>query len=315
MSAGIQNQIGIGKESTFGTPVAPTVFIPIKESDGIQINQDIQFLEAIKGTAPKNKGAFVGKIELSGGYESDTYPVFLGHVLLSAFGALNSAQVGGETIVYKHTFTEGFAKQSYTVEQKIGEIVKRFAGYIVKNIKIEGKVGEAVGVSFDGMGKSQADASLTTRTYENTRPFNFADVVNVRIGAVEVKAQCEEFSLEYDNGLEAFYGMGSNNLQASYPTPSECKGKLTLYLDNTTKDFLADYIAKTERSLEIKIEGDAIGNSSKYALRAYLPRAVFTSVPMKLANNYNAMEIEFEGVEDTSNGLVTVELTNLLTSY
>jgi hypothetical protein len=316
MSSGLNNYIGIGKETTYGNPVAPTVFLPIKESDGIQIDKDIQFIEAIKsGVAGKNKGAFVGKVEYAGGYESDAYPQFLGHILRSVFGAVSSALESGESTVYRHTFTEALTKFSYTVEQKIGEIIKRFAGFIVKNIKIEGKAGEAVSVAFEGIGKSQADASESTPSYETSRPFNFADISSIKIGSTEVKAYCEEFSVEYDNKLEGFYSMGSNELQSVYSKPSEVKGKLTLYLDDTTKAFLEDYIAKTQRTIEIKAEGDAIGTASKETLYLKVPKATMTAVTTKLGMEYNAMEIEFEGVVDATDGLFTMYLINTLSSY
>lgn len=316
MSSGLNNHIGIGKETAFGTPVAPTVFLPIKESDGIQINKDIQFIESIKsGVAGKNKGAFVGKVEYSGSFESDAHPQFLGHILRSVFGSVSSALESGETTVYRHTFTETLSKPSYTVEQKIGEIVKRFAGFVVKNLKIESKAGESVAISFEGLAKSQSDATAQTPTYETSRPFNFADITSIKIGNIEVKSYCEEFSFEYDNQIEGFYSMGANELQSVYPKPSEAKGKLTLYLDDTTKAFLEDYIAKTERAIEIKIEGDSIGNASKETFYIKLPKAVMTSVGTKLSTEYNALEIEFEGVVDPTDGLITAYLINTLSSY
>lgn len=316
MSSGLQNHIGLGKESVYGTPVAPTVFIPINESDGIQINKDIQFVESIKaGVAGKNKFAYTGKVEYSGGFESDAYPQFTGHLLHSALGLSSSALESGETTVYKHTFTEALSKPSYTIEQKIGEIVKKFAGFIVKNIKFEGKAGEAVTFGIEGIAKSQSDATESTPTYETSRPFNFADVVAVKIGNTDIKANCEEFSFEYDNAIESFYSLGSNEPATYYPKPSEAKGKLTLYLDNTTKDFLSDYISKTERSIEIKVEGSSIGVASKETLRIYLPKAVMTQVATKLSTEYNAMEIEFEGIVDPTDGLLKIELINTISSY
>lgn len=313
MSNGVQNYVGIGKETTYGTEVAPTVYLPIKPSDGIKINQDIQMNEAIKGTAPKNKAAFTGKIELSGAFDSDIYPTFMGHLLLSALGAVNSAVVSGS--VYKHTFTEALAKASYTIEQKIGEVLKRFNGFIVKNIKVETKAGDPVTVSFEGMAKAQVDNAGTSPTYETNRAFNFKDVSLVQIGAVDMTAKVSDLKLEYDNGMNPFYAVGDNNLKSQYVTPSECKGGFTMYLDSATLAMMTDYIAKTERALEIKIEGDIAGGAVKYTLRLIVSRAIFTAVSTKLDTDYNALEVEFEALEHATDGILKVELTNLATSY
>ncbi len=316
MASGLNNHVGIGKEESYGTAVEPTVFIPIKESDGVQINKDIQFNEAIKSGVPgKNKGSFVGKVEYAGGYESELYPQFIGHLLRSAFGDVDSELAYGESDVYEHTFTESLTKLSYTIEQKIGEIIKRFAGFVVKNVKIEGKVGEALSFAFEGIGQSQATNAGATPTYETPRAFNFVDITSVKIGSTDIKAQCEEFSFEYDNGVEGFYAMGDNELKAVYPKPSESKGKLTLYLDDTTKAFLEDYIAKTERAIEIIAEGEDIGDASHNKVRIYLPKAALTSSSSKLGTDYNVMEVEFEGVVDATNGLVQIVLTNEVSSY
>ncbi len=212
MSSGLQNYVGFGKETTFGTEVTPTVYLSLKESDGIQINQSIQMIEAIKNSAPKNKDAFIGKVELAGGFNADVYPQFIGHPLYSVLGTVGSALL--ETGVYKHTFTENLTKKSYTVEQKIGEIIKRYAGYMVKNLKIEAKVGETAGITFEGLAKSQSTNAGTTPVFETPRPFNFKDVTLVKIGSVDVTGQCEELSLEYDNGIQGFYAMADNNLKS-----------------------------------------------------------------------------------------------------
>lgn len=315
MSSGIFNTVGLGKESSYGVPVAPTVFIPIKESDGVQINMDTQFVEAIKGTAPKNKDAFTGKVEMTGGFESDLYPLFVGNIINSAMGNVVSALESGESSVYKHTFTENTSKPSYTIEQKFGEIIKRFQGYIVRTFSIEGKAGEAVSFNFEGFAQNQANASPTTPTYETSRTFNFRDFTSVKIGSVDVTAKTEEVSLEYDNALEAFYAVGDNYQKSLYPGQSECKGKIMLYLDNNTKDFLEDYIAGTHRSIEIKIEGDTIGTASKNTMKALVARAAITSVSTKLSFDYNALELEFEAVEDPTDGILKVELINSIPNF
>lgn len=52
---GISNQISVKTETTYSTAVVPDFSIPVSPPDGIQIEQDVVGLEAIKTTAPKNK--------------------------------------------------------------------------------------------------------------------------------------------------------------------------------------------------------------------------------------------------------------------
>lgn len=317
MSAGLQNHVGLGKETTYGTPVAPTLFIPLRESDGMSINTDVQFIPAIKGSAPLNQCAHIGKVELNGAFDSDAYPVFMGMILKSALGGEVDALVGGETVVYKHTFTESFTKQSYTIEEKYGEIAKRYAGFLATMFNIELNSGETAKFHFEGFAKSHAvQGSPATPSYETPCPFNFGNVSSLTIGGVEVKALIESFSLEYNNNSDRFYGLGDVNMQSAYPKGSTLSGSMRMYLDTTTDDFLADYIAKTERAIVLTITGsDTIGVGSNYILKVTIPKAVLKSNSMPFGMEYNALEFDFEGLNDATDGLIKVELTNLTASY
>lgn len=312
---GILSQISIGKESSYGSAVTPSVSLPVKESDGIQTNQDVVAVEAIKGTAPKNKGFFKGKKAFEGGYATDLYPNNMGLVLLSALGSVADAVAGGETAVYEHTFTEAVAKKSLTVEQKIGTLSKRFAGFVVKNFKIGGKVGETISFTFEGMGKTVADSTPITASFETERPFNFADVASISVGGTDLKAYIEDFEIEYMNNADIFYAMGSVEPAVSYVKPSECRGKFTLYLDSTTDDLLADFEALVEKEIKITLQGDAIGVASNNEVEITLPKAAISKFETKLSFGYNAISLEFAGREDVTDGLVTLKLVNLVESY
>jgi hypothetical protein len=310
---GISNQISIKTETTYGTAVAPDFSIPISPSDGIQVEQDVVGLEAIKTTAPKNKRFMLGKANYSGSYELDAYPKSIGYFLNSVFGTDTPSTP--ESGVTKHKFTESTTKKSLTVEQVVDTIVRRFAGYVVSSVKISGKVGEPIKVTFTGMAKSQATATKITATYETSRPLNFADVASVLIGSTDFKAYIEDFSVEYTNGLAMFHGMGSKDPAAKYVQQSEAKGSFNMYIDSTSAGNLTDYIAGTERLVDINITGDVIGVSSNEKLRIYLPKCSFTKASTKLSFGYNALTLDFEGREDTTDGLIYVELTNTTASY
>lgn len=316
MSNSLQNHIGLGKESVYGTKVAPTVFIPTLEpAKGISINMDKQFRTAIKGTPGKNQVAFNGLAVMECEYELDAYPDIIGHVFNSALGAPSSALVGAETVVYKHTFTDKFTKPSYTIEEKFGDIVKRYGGFIFNGFELTAKKGEAVMLSFTGQGQNQGDVSASTPSYETNKPFNFAQVSALSIGALDVLAMCEEISIEYSNGVAPRHAIGDNYPKAMVPGQSEHKGKITLYLDSDNKAIVEDYIANTERSLTFTATGAAIGDASNHALTVTAAKLQFTSTSEEVADNYNVLEIEYEAIEDATNGIIKVELTNLIASY
>lgn len=312
---GIFNQISIAKETTYGTEATPVLSLPVNASDGIQVNQEVIGHEAIKGTAPKNKAFFKGKQSFSGGYEMAIMPNSVGYILLSALGAVADTTVEAGA-VYKHVYTEGSTRVGLTIEQKIDTIAKRFAGFVVSNIKISAKVGGLCLITFTGQAKGQADATAITKTYETLSPMNWAEITTLSIGGTDIKAKVDSIEIEYDNGLEMFYGLGSVSPATKYVKQSTCKGKIEAYVDASTDDYLASLIAGTEAELILLITGTAtIGSASHTIFKVQIPKTAFNKVSTKLDFGYNALSLEFEGREDATNGLVIMELTNTTATY
>lgn len=315
MSNSQANHVGIGKEETYGVAVAPTIFLPTREVKGVTIDMAKQAVEAIKGTAPKNKCMYPGLVEINAEYEMDAYPQAITHLLYAALGAKSTALESGESTVYKHTLTESFTKPSYTIEEKFGEVVKRYAGFIPSEFTLSIEKGEGVTLGFSGPAKSQADATASTPSYETPCPYNFRHVTTFTIGSLNLLTiGLESAEVTYNNGVAPRHAIGDNYAKGMVPGASEFTGTITVYLNDESKALLADYIANTERSLEIKLEGETIGTAGKNTLRITSQRVNFTSVSEDIEDNYNVMEIEFEAVEDPSTGIVKIEVINTLTT-
>lgn len=312
---GIKSVISLGSQSVYGTPVTPSLSVPVYPSDGIQLAQEVIVVEGIRGSAPKARAFSRGTRVFEGGYEMPVYAQSIGFLLKSIFGDVNVSEVEAGT-VYKHTFTEGLVKKFLTVEQSLaGEQTKRFVGYIVGNLKITGKVGELVMVSFTGKAKSQSDETAISPTFEVVRAFDFKDVAEISIGGTDVKEKVKDFELEYDIGLEVWHGMGDAEPKLAYIKQSEAKGKINMYLDSATKNYYADVISGAEKEIIIDIVGDDIGSSSANELKITLPKCSLDKDDTKLDFDYSAVALEFQGREDVTNGLIKAELTNAVASY
>src|SRR5258708_24926795 len=314
MSAGILSQISFKKETTWGVAVTPDKSIAVRPTGGIDIKEDIQMIPAIKGQLQKYRDAIKGKVSYGGEFTMDLFADYVGNFLLSAIGTDTPATHSGETIVYDHIFTESNPKLSYTIEQAQGENVRSFAGAIVSDFKISGKVGEMIQFVPTFMAKGQASATQITGAFTTVPAFNHSQVA-VKIGGTTI-SEVENFELEYKNGLEMIYALG--NLEPSYATisgGSEVTGKLDLYLDSTTIAELNNYVNKTTRSIEIIITGNAIGSAANYVLDITIPLAVYKTAVTKITDAHNLLSIEFEGLYDTggTNKLIAATLTNLLT--
>ncbi len=315
MGAGVLNQLSFKRESVWGTPVVPDKSLGIHFGDGIQTDNDTQLLQAVKNQLAKNYHAHIGARTHEGDYEMDFLTDFPGYFILGALGSVASVLKSGETIVYEHSITESENKPSFTIEQVVGENVRRYAGCIFSAFKISGKAGEVIMLNTPVKAKSQASATKITPVYTTVRPFNYVDTV-VKIGGTTIN-EVENFELEYTNNLELLHTVaGSNDPSFSYVKGSEVNGKIEMYLDNATLAYLNDYLAKNERAIDIILTGDAIGIASNEKVEISVPRAVLTSGETKLSEDYNLLTIEFAGIYDTvTTKLVSVKITNLLANY
>lgn len=317
MSAGVQASVSTGLESLWGTAVVPTKSFAVQPGDGIQTDTDVQFRSAIRNQLAKNATAFKGAQTHEGEFEMDFIPVNAGYLLKSAFGGLSSvAKSAPNAAVYDHTFTESAVKPSLTVEQAVGEVVRRFAGAIVHTLAFSCAKGEALSLTAGIRAKSNAAATAISPTYETQRPFNFADVTAFSIGG-QALTEVQSFELTYSNNHGFTHAIGnSNDPQFNYATGSEVTGKIELYLDSTTAAEYADYLNGTEQALLITFTGDAIGSSSNYGLQISVPRVKYKAAAVPLTDDMNLLTLEVEGIYDTATSkLISVVLTNLLSAY
>lgn len=314
---GILNQISIGVESSLGTPVAPTISLPVLPSDGVKTEQAPVPVEAIDTTPAKNKGFVQGLREYPGSFEMNAYPQALGYLFKSIFGDVTSALEASETAVYKHDFAEVVSKAGLTVEQVIGTSVERFTGFVVGKVTIEGKVGEAIKITFEGRALSVASNTKITPTYEVSKVFDWTDVQSIAIGGTDIKSAIEEFSIEYSVDLNNFHGFASNGEPSIlYIKNSEVKGSMNGYQDTNTLGFLTNFRDVDESDLVITIEGDeTIGTVSKNKLVVTVPKIAFSKHEMPIDVEYNQVALEFEARKDETNGLIKAQLINEVSSY
>jgi hypothetical protein len=101
MPFGVLAHIGLGKETTYGTPVAASDYIRFA-SEGL--SEEIEQVVSDNIIGVVDEGASVeGAHTISGDISFDVYPNNIGHLLRSALGAPVTTSVG--TGVYQHVFT------------------------------------------------------------------------------------------------------------------------------------------------------------------------------------------------------------------
>lgn len=314
MGAGVLNQISFKKESAWGTAVVPDKSLKVDFTGGIQTNNNTQFNTPLKAQLARNSNSFIGARVHEGEFTMDFYPDYIAYFLYAALGSVASQLAGGEAAVYEHTITESESKPSFTIEQAITENIRRYAGCLIPNFTISGAAGEPVKFTAGVKAKSQASASKISAAYTTVRPYNWADV-DFKIGGSSV-AQVENFEINYNNNLELLHTLNqSNDPGYSYVRASEVTGTIELYLDATTTAYMTDYLANTDRSINLVITGDSIGSAENLELNLTIPKAVFTTAETPIRDDYNLLTVNFEGIYDTATSkLIDIVVTNEIAS-
>lgn len=313
---GLSNQVSVVKESVIGTPETPTFSFPILESDGVQAEQEAVGVGGINTSPAVNKDVVSGVTEYNGSFEMNAYPRALGYLLKSALGGSSSALSGSETLVYDHTFTDAVAKTSMTLEQKVGSIVRRFAGFIVSGITIEMTVANPIKVTFEGKAMKEASESAITASYETSKVFDWSDIASITIGGTDVKCALNSLTIEYRNNLNNFHALCDTDPSYLYTEGSEVSGSFSGTLTTAMASLRTVFLAKTVQEIVATIIGDeTIGDAGNNKLVLTMSKCYLNAFTTPLSLGYNSVDGEFIATEDATNGLLKAVLTNLVASY
>lgn len=314
---GILNQISVGVEDEYGVAVAPQLSVPILASDGIRTEQDVVGVEAINTLPAQNKGFVRGVRNYPGNFQLNAYPNALGFFLLSALGNIATDLVYGESDVYEHVFTESVAKPSLSIEQVIGAIEERYAGYIASGFNFQFQVGQPVNLTTPGMAKTVADEEKSSPSYENLDVLKWDHITGISFDGEDLKPFIESGNIEYTNGLNTFHGFSQQNEpSAHYVENSNVTGSFTAFMDGDKVDaLLAKFRDQDEVPIVVIMQGQSIGQSANASVQITIPRAVFNVYNTQLSTSYNQVSFDFTGGLHNTNGLIEIILINTHQAY
>jgi len=260
LKSGLAAQIGYKLETTWGTFVAPTRFIPLKSES---ITEQIDPLESegiLAGRRVLTSEQWgQGNVEVSGSIEHELYQQGCGLLFRIMFGAVSTTGAGP----YVHTFTPGDLTDDHVSCQvgipDVSGTVQPFSFYGTKvtEWELSGKAGEIVmltlGVVSKQLATSDALASASFGSGAAT-PFRFVHATATVAGSA---AKVKEFSLKGNNGLDTdrrFIGTAyiDEPLEADL---REYSGELTLEFESLTQ--MNRYRNATEAAVVITLSASA----------------------------------------------------------
>ncbi|RMD70285.1 MAG: hypothetical protein D6822_04360 [Cyanobacteria bacterium J149] len=316
--------VGIGKETTWGTAVSPSYWLPLTDID-YKNKIEAVVKEGMRARIEATYGHDVAKQWAEGSLGGNVFSESFGLLLYGTLGSVSTASNADPSgNVYDHTFTVSNSNShpSLTIgvdDTEIGD--KNFAGATLNSLELQMERENYVKFSADFIGKASASATLTpsfgTEYLLRPQDVTFKHASDSSgLGAASATA-VQSMTLTIEKNAESNFNLGSTDPSRVYNKQFAVTLKVDLlYTDDTLHDY---WKAGTSRAVEITITNtdQVIGTSANPSLDIIL---------------YSGQIVEWEnsgGIDDiqtqtltfradysaSDSKMIQAVLTNLVTSY
>lgn len=335
MTTQLDSFVGLTKETTYGTYIAPTKFLTFTDES---LDQKLTFNDAA-GLRPgrRTTAAFqrtIERIDVDGDITVEANTAEQGVLWEALLGARADAVAAGGTLTYQHLFTPAADYlPSYTIQKGIpplggGPLIPfTFVGMQCKQLQFDSKVGDVptIKATFDGQniypaltGTGTAASPVYPAVNELLTYVGGSIVVGGTVtpptgttlatGGTSV-AQIVDASITFDNALDdggITLGGGGTNTRALASLLLKITGTLTAEFRDAS--FWNAYTGAQRLALVLNFQGSPIegtGGSALYNyLQIYVPIIVLEGeMPKIKAGSIVTQSLGFTGLQDTVNGL------------
>lgn len=299
--------IGLGKETTPGVPVPPTVYIPWTDQTLMERHTPIADIAA-KGTRDAERGSVSGKAWGEGSVTVNLDGSNVGYLFLMLFGSVSSATAAGS--VKDHTFTKNDSNtpQTYSMVLDRGVDQNLFVYATAKSGELK-FTDDLATLKVDFLSQDPVTSTSGTLSTASGIIYAWKDA-NVRFGTTisgalsSTATQVSELTLTIDNGSQPSWRSGVRQPASIDHGPFKMSGSFKLFFEDRTQ--LDKYIAATKQSMVLQFTGRGIGSSLNESISIYLPsiRLDETSVETPI-DDFMMVTVSFVAEFDGTAGLAT----------
>jgi hypothetical protein len=320
MPYGSLSHIGLGKETTWGTPVAANDYLRFA-SEGI--NEEIEQVISENQSGVFDEGAsFEGLHNITGDVSFDVYPNVVGHLLRAAFG--NPVTSTPSTGVYQHVFTPSqtnfsnvCALPSYTFEvHRDFEKAFQYSGALINELTFSfGTDSKIMQGTAAIIAKSLSLIAKTTPNFEATNPFLWNQAKITVDGVEHQDISTVEFGVS--NSLEGRATLNQKKEVSRVLRNGARTFPVNFSLELMDLTEFNKFRAQNEIPIKIELTGGIVSGTSKYSLVIDIPKFRFNAFPINVGGA-GAVTAQVDGSAkyDPANLYgMKITLTNSKTSY
>lgn len=299
---------GIGKETTVGTAVAPTVFYKVN-SFKAGASEDKLTPDTVGGSTTASGRALAvvlpGKKAMTFDVSSMLYLPGFGNILKAALGTETKT---GTADPYTHTFTGESTGllTSYTMESKVNTIVYRMAGCHLDSLEISCVAGGVATWVSSWKGMTEATATAATATFTTDLPLTW-NMFTFKVDGT-ANDDIESFTVTIENNIDVWYAV-TNNPQRPLAQARRVTGNFNLGYTSDT------WLTKMSNNTSFKLEiiGTYSTNPSR-SITITIPKAyVMTDPRPEIAPGRLVSTIPFTAAYDGTTGVendISIALVN-----
>ncbi|MCL7397902.1 MAG: phage tail tube protein [Thaumarchaeota archaeon] len=237
--------LGVGKESTYGTATAATVWYDIIRENMAAKRTTILDRDTVADRQLSKVAR--GEEYVEGEIEMYLNSQQIGHLLLSCLGNVVTTGTGP----YTHIFSVADSLPSLTLRSGLDNVKEKIVmGAVVDTLEVVAEVGKArarAGI----IGRQLMFGDVGSPSFTEKEDFTHGDVT-ITIG--DTTKRPRRMMLRIGNNLERVHVLGDYYLSKLKPKKFEVTGSFELDLESEAE--YQDFLSLTPRSLNIKFEKD-----------------------------------------------------------
>jgi len=281
---GREPYIGVGIESTAGTAVVASKYLPFVTCTLRGIHEPMED-EAAKGVRERVWGVIGGRKRGEGDIEIYADVENAPYLLYPALGTMTTTTASGESVVYEHVIKRSTSStpKTLTILYNDTQDTRAYSYAAINTLELTVSDGLAT-ISANIISKFPTTGTASLSITEE-RIFSFKDYTikfgSGSTGTLALAAansadatQVRSFTLRINNSAEAVYQSGDASAQDITVAQFEADGEYTLFYESTTdRAFYETLLSGGDavRAMVVTFTGDSIGSAETEEIKIEIP--------------------------------------------
>jgi hypothetical protein len=297
----VRSYLGIAKEVTKGTPVAPTAYIPVSVSKFKPVDIiDPLMDEGLRGSLVKDYNYVQGRVRSTFEFGG---PVFADTVPWAISGLLGSVATTGASAPYTHTISLKNASATaadaqptaFTLTDFYAANVRAYAGCQIHDFNLTFSAEGLLEYDAKATGWQSTTASTPTPSFSTITPTPvWQATVSVAGSAV---SNAVEGSLTLTRSVTPIYGISNTqNPYSIFVGALEVKGQLKFVMENDTQ--LTNFLNNVQPAIVINWTNGT--GASATQLQATITKGAYVAAVIDRSKDFVEVQIDLVGIGTTT---------------